>query len=250
MKKFLLLFLLFFLSCVHAACMGRFDKVSGNWHVKNNYFSCTFLQGNMFPGEFIFKDGTQPGSILFRDTVTGPDGKVYALFEERWAETAVLKNDEKSFVIERRGRFYRNASPLISPLEGVKVCCRYEFQKDSPEVVIQITYQKEKDISCKIDSSIHAAWYFNNPFDRITCGKKQENFEFAANKKFRHWNSAGSITLTGKKAVVCMKSSRVIATLAARTLYACSLNGGFWQYQWKKGKNLKAKAVLRLTELK
>ena len=245
MKRYLLSAAVFFCLFMYAGQVGHFDEVSKNWQVKTNYFSCTFLQGNMFPGEFIPADGSRSGIILFRDTATGKDGKTYALFEERWAETKILENNENAFVIERSGRFYRNTSPVITPLKGVRVCCRYEFKKNSPEMTIRIFYRKEKNVFCKIDSSIYLNWYFKQPFEKIICGGKAEKFAVAPGKKHRFWDVSGKIALSGQQAFVELKSSRVIAALVPGALYPCRLNGGFWQYQWKDKDNLEAKAVLR-----
>ena len=245
MKKFLLLLSLTFILSVSAVPMGHFDKVSNNWLVRNNFFTCTFLEGSMFPGEFVFSNGKTPGIILFRDTAT--DGnKPYMLREERWAKTKIIRNDPSAFIIERSGKFYRNSSPLIAPLKSVDVTCRYEFKKDSPEVRIKFFYRKKADVSVKINSGIHLVWYFKNPFDRVLFKGKWEKFSLPAGKKFRAWDTKDKIVLEGKEATIALQSPRVIAAVTPSETFPCSFNGGTWQFLWKNGTAFKSEAVLTL----
>ena len=225
--------------------MGNFDKVSGNWRVKNDFFSCTFLEGSLFPGEFVFNNGKTPGIILFRDTATD-GGKPYMLSEERWADTKIIRNDEKSFIIERLGKFYRNSSPVITPIKSVDVICRYEFKKDSPSVKIKFSYRKKADVTVKINSGIHLVWYFKNPFDRVLFKGKWEKFSLPAGKKFRAWDTPEQIVLEGKDASVTLQSPRVIAAVTPSKTYPCSFNGGKWQFLWKNGTAFESEAVLTL----
>ncbi|MBR7104820.1 MAG: hypothetical protein IKC65_07745 [Lentisphaeria bacterium] len=244
-------YLLFFLSLtavfhIHAAALGRFDSVSGNWHVKTDHFACTFLEGSMFPGEFRFSNGKTPGIILFRDTATGKDGKTYALYEERRAETQIIRNDKTHFIIERTGGFFRNSSPVITPLQGVKVTCRYEFEKNSSAVRLRITYRKTKETICTINSGLRLVWYYTNPFTTLSAGGKTENFVLSGNKKIRFWDVPRQLTLAGKEAEVTLQAPRAIASLSRDRNYPCSLNGGRWQYQWRKEDTLTDEAVLLL----
>ena len=147
------------ISVCFAAEMGKFDSVSQNYLVNTGSFSCTFLQGCMFPTDITLADGTSVGAIIFRDAVTGCDKKVYTLLDERWAETKIIRNDDKEFIIEREGAFMRNVSPLITKLQGVKITCRYTFRKNSNRIGIKFIYRKDAGVSCCINSSINPAWY-------------------------------------------------------------------------------------------
>lgn len=245
MKKFFLLFSLTFILAVNALPMGNFDKVSGNWLVKNDFFSCSFLEGSLFPGEFVFSNGKTPGIILFHDTATD-NGKPYMLSEERRANTRIIRNDSSAFIIERSGKFYRNSSPVIMPLKGIDVSCRYEFKKDSPAIKIKFSYRKKADVTVKINSGIHLVWYFKNPFDRVLFKGKWEKFSLPAGKKFRAWDNKKQIVLDGKEASVSLQSPRVIAALTPSRIFPCSFNGGTWQFLWKNGTEFESEAVLTL----
>lgn len=245
MKKFFLLLSLTFILAVSALPMGNFDKVSGNWLVKNDFFSCTFLEGSLFPGEFVFTNGKTPGIILFRDAATD-NGKTYMLCEERWAKTKIIRNDPSAFIIERSGKFYRNSSPLIAPLKSVDITCRYEFKKNSPAVRIKFSYRKKTDATIKINSGIHLVWYFKNPFDRVLFKGKREKFTLPAGKKFSAFDTKDKIVLEGKDASVTLQSPRVIAALTPSKTFPCSFNGGPWQFVWKNGTVFETEAVLTL----
>ena len=243
MKKILLLLLLAASVCF-ASEMGRLDPVSQNYFVNTGAFSCSFLQGCMFPSDFTLADGTAVGSIIFCDTVTSGDKKVYSLLDERWAETKIIRNNDKEFVIEREGVFMRNVSPLITKLDGVKITCRYTFNKNSNRVGIKFIYRKDPKITCRINSSINPAWYYTTPFDRIIFKGKSEPFQVQSGKKLRFWDSTQPVTLAGKKVFFRLKSPRVIARLLPGSVYSCMLNGGFWQYDWKEGTLLERDAVI------
>ena len=243
MKK-TLLFLFLSVSVCFAAEIGRFDSVSQNYLVNTGAFTCTFLQGCMFPTEITLADGTSLGAIIFRDAVTGSDKKVYTLLDERWADTKIIRNDDREFVIERIGAFMRNVSPLITKLEGVKITCRYTFRKNSNRIGIKFIYRKEAGVSCRINSSINPAWYYSFPFDSIIFKGKTSPFQVQAGKKLRFWDSTQPVTLKGKNVFFRLTGSRVIARLLPGDIYPCMLNGGFWQYDWKEGTLLERDAVM------
>lgn len=247
--KNILLLICFAAVLAYAAPMGHFDKVSGNWLVNNGRFSCSFLEGSMFPGDFTFSDGSTPGIILFRDTITGADKKVYALFEERWAETRIVQNDENTFIIERTGAFFRNANPVITQLKGVTATCRYEFHKNVPQMKMKFTFKKEKALTCRINSCMFLNWYAANPFAYIVSGKKQENFIPLPGQKLRNWDTGNELALKNRTFTVTLKADRCIATIIPGGLFPCRLNGGFWQYPWNGETMLEKEAVLRLERI-
>ena len=129
-------------------------------------------------------------------------------------------------------------------LDGVKITCRYTFNKNSNRVGIKFIYRKDPKISCRINSSINPAWYYTNPFDRIIFKGKSEPFQVQSGKKLRFWDSTQPVTLAGKKVFFRLKSPRVIARLLPGSVYSCMLNGGFWQYDWKEGTLLERDAVI------
>jgi hypothetical protein len=243
MKKCLLLLLLSVSVCF-AAEMGKFDAVSQNYLVNTGSFSCTFLQGCMFPTDITLADGTPVGAIIFRDAVTGSDKKVYTLLDERWADTKIIRNDDKEFIIEREGAFMRNVSPLITKLQGVKITCRYTFRKNSNRIGIKFIYRKNADVKCCINNSITPAWYYSYPFDRIIFKGKAEAFQLQSGKKHRFWDSSKPITLTGKNVFFRLTGKRVIARLLPGDINPCMLNGGFWQHNWQEGNLLEKEAVM------
>ena len=243
MKKTLLLLFLSISVCF-AAEMGKFDAVSQNYLVNTGSFTCTFLQGCMFPTDITLADGTPVGAIIFRDAVTGSDKKVYTLLDERWAETKIIRNDEKEFIIEREGGFMRNISPLITKLQGVKITCRYTFRKNSNRIGIKFIYRKDAGVKCCINNSINPAWYYSSPFDRIIFKGKNEAFQLQPGKKLRFWDSNAPITLAGKNVFFRLTGKRVIARLRPGDINPCMLNGGFWQHNWKDGTQLEREAVM------
>jgi len=238
MKKFLLL-LSFAVFLLHGAEMGRFDKISGNFAVTTDFWTCSFLEGSLFPGEFTFPDGTTPGSIIFDPAATDGKGRTFFLREERWAETKILRNDGEALVIERRGCFWRNVSPLISRFDGVEAVCRYEFSRKSPAVVMKFTFLKKADIFCTVNRCFALSWYFDQPFDAIVARGRRAPFVLDGKKPPRTWDVSDEITLEGKTCRVSLRAKRVIASLRRKgELLPCSLDGGLWQFRWEKGETL------------
>lgn len=238
MKRFLLL-LGFTVSLLHGAEMGRLDPVSGNFLVTTDHWRCTFLQGSLFPGEFVFSDGTAPGSFIFDPAATDGKGRTFFLRQERWAETKILRNDENVCVIERSGGFWRNVSPLIARLDGVEAVCRCEFSRKSPAVVMKFTFRKKADISCTVNRCFALSWYFEQPFDAIVARGRREPFVLDGKKPPRNWDVPDEITLEGKTCRVSLRAKRVIASLRRKgTPFPCSLDGGLWQFRWEKGETL------------
>lgn len=243
MKKLLSLLVLSISVCF-ASEIGRFDSVSQNYFVDTGSFTCTFLQGCMFPSEITLADGTSVGAVIFRDAVTGNGKKVYTLLDERWAKSKIIRNDDKEFIIEREGAFMRNISPLITKLEGVAVTCRYTFRKNSNRIGIKFIYRKDANVTCCINGSISPAWYYSSPFDSVVFKGKTEKMQLQSGKKVRFWDSSKNITLKGEKVFFRLTGSRVIARFLPGDIYPCALNGGFWQYEWKDGTHLEKDAVM------
>lgn len=237
--KRLLLLLCCFAALLRGGEMGRFDKVSGNFTVTTDFWTCTFLEGSLFPGEFTFRDGSAPGNILFDAAATGADGKTYRLAEERWAETKILRNDGENLVIERSGCFWRNISLLITRLDGVEALCRYEFSRKSPSVVMKYTFRKKPEVVCTVNRCFALSWYFEQPFAAIESKGRKEPFVLRSGDRFRNWDAPGRIVLEGKTCRVSLQAKRVIASLRKKgDLLPCSLDGGLWQFRWEKGETL------------
>ena len=248
MKKFLLL-LSFAALLLRGAEMGRLDPVSGNFLVTTDHWHCSFLQGSLFPGEFVFPDGTASGSFVFDPAATNGTGKTFFLRQERWAETKILRNDGENLVIERSGCFWRNVSPLIARLDGVEVVCRYEFARKSPAVTLKFTFRKKAEISCTLNRCFALSWYFEQPFDAVVSRGRREPFVLAGEKLLRTWDVPGEIALESPAFRVILKSKRVIASLRRKgTPFPCSLDGGLWQFRWEKGETLLEREAVLVVE--
>ncbi|MBQ7207896.1 MAG: hypothetical protein IJS01_08880 [Lentisphaeria bacterium] len=248
MKRFLLL-LCFAASLLRGAEMGRLDPVSGNFLVTTDHWHCSFLQGSLFPGEFVFSDGTAPGSFIFDPAATDGKGRTFFLRQERWAETKILRNDENACVIERSGCFWRNVSPLISRLDGVEAVCRYEFARKSPGIVMKFTFRKKADISCTVNRCFALSWYFEQPFGAIAARGGREPFVLGGKKPPRTWDVPGEIVLESPAFRVTLKSKRVIASLRRKgAVFPCSLDGGLWQFRWEKGETLLEREAVLVVE--
>jgi len=238
MKKFLFL-LSFAAFLLNGAEMGRLDPVSGNFLVTTDHWRCAFLQGSLFPGEFVFPDGTTPGSFVFDPAATDGKGRTFLLRQERWAGTKILRNDGENLVIERSGCFWRNVSPLISRLDGVEAVCRYEFARKSPAVVMKFAFRKKAGVSCTLNRCFALSWYFEQPFAAIECKGRKEPFVLRSGDRFRNWDVPDRIVLAGKACRVSLQAKRVIASLRKKgELLPCSLDGGLWQFRWEKGETL------------
>ena len=170
MKKILLL-ILFCTAALYGAPMGKKDKISKSWTITNNYWSCSFIEGAMFPGSFTFADSSSAGGILFRDTAVS-NGKEFYLFEERRAAKNIIVNTEKEFIIELTGTYWRNLTPLITPAAGVRVICRYEFQKKSPSVKMIFKYEVSDNANVRFNSFFNIGWYYENPFEKVIADGK------------------------------------------------------------------------------
>ena len=248
MKKFLLL-LSFAALLLRGAEMGRLDPVSGNFLVTTDHWRCSFLQGSLFPGEFVFPDGTAPGSLIFDPAATDGKGRTYLLRQERWAETKILRNDGENLVIERSGCFWRNVSPLIARLDGVEAVCRYEFARKSPAVLMKFTFRKKAGVSCTVNRCFALSWYFEQPFGTVVSRGRREPFVLAGKKPPRTWDVPNEIALEGPAFRVTLKSKRVIASLRREgTPFPCSLDGGLWQFRWEKGETLLEREAVLVVE--
>ena len=204
------------------------------------------MQGSLFPGEFVFPDGTTPGSFIFDPVATDGTGKTFFLRQERWAGTKILRNDGENLVIERSGCFWRNVSPLISRLDGVEAVCRYEFARKSPAVVMKFAFRKKAGVSCTLNRCFALSWYFEQPFETVVVRGRREPFVLAGKKPPRTWDVPGEIALESPAFRVTLKSKRVIASLRRKGApFPCSFDGGLWQFRWEKGETrLEREAVL------
>ena len=238
MKKILLL-ILFCTVALYGAPMGKKDKISKSWTITNNYWSCSFIEGAMFPGNFTFADGSSAGGILFRDTAISKNKEFY-LFEERRAAENIIANTENEFIIEFAGTYWRNLTPLIVPLNGVKVACRYEFSKNSPSVKMIFKYEVSDDADVRFNSFFNIGWYYENPFEKVIADGK--TFEM---KK--------GLSLSGKKNII-FENSKFIAEFSSDNAFSyvplkksvivccfgCAGNGN------KQNSSFEKKSVLKL----
>ena len=164
--------IVFFVICaIICAPMGKKDKISKSLTITNNCWSCSFIEGAMFPGNFTFADGSSAGGILFRDTAISKSKEFY-LFEERRAAENIVANTENEFIIEFSGTDWRNLTPLIVPLNGVKVVCRYEFSKNSPAVKMIFKYEVSDDADVRFSNFFNIVWYYENPFEKVIADGK------------------------------------------------------------------------------
>ena len=216
MKIFLFL-MLFCITALYGAPMGEKDAISRSWTVKNQYWSCSFIEGAMFPGNFVFSDGSSAGRILFRDSAVYQQKK-FDLFEERHADCRIISNTESDFIIELSGTYWRNITPLISRINGVEVICRYEFQKNSPSVKMIFKYNISNPADIKFDSFFNIGWYYENPFGKIIADGS--SFEM---KKGMNLNRKKSIIFTNNNFKVELDSENVFAEIPARkSVIVCS----------------------------
>jgi hypothetical protein len=243
MKKYILL-LLFISFIAQGNTLATFDKVSQSWIVKNNFYSCIFLEGQLFPSDFTFKDNKSScGVIIFNDTATCSKNKKYLLLEERWAESKIVKNTQDTFIIQRKGSFFNNSNPLISKLDGVSVTCTFKFTKTNPAFEVTILYQKDPNVTCTINTSLNASWFYKNPFDKISNNNKTEDLALKDNS-YRSFDKKNAITLIGKKSKLTIKSKRIITVLKGNNeTYPLYINGGFWQKKWEKEDTLSVSAT-------
>ena len=248
MKKFLFL-LSFALFLLNGAEMGRLDPVSGNFLVTTDHWRCSFLQGSLFPGEFVFPDGTTPGSFIFDPAATDGKGRTYLLRQERWADTKILRNDGENLDDERSGCFWRNVSPLIARLDGVEAVCRYEFARKSPAVAMKFTFRKKAGVSCTVNRCFALSWYFEQPFDAVVARGRRESFVLGGKKPPRTWDVPNEIALENPAFRVTLKAKRVIASLRRKgSPFPCSLDGGLWQFRWEKGETLLEREAVLVVE--
>lgn len=175
MRNILLLIFLF-TAHVYAAPMGQKDKISNSCTVKNDFWSCSFVEGAMFPGKFVFADGTKAGAILFRDTAVFQKQE-FALFEERRAKSKIIANTENEFIIELHGTFWRNVSPLIKCIDNLKVICRYEFKRNSPDIKMIFKYDLSNDSNITFENFFNIIWYYEHPFTYASVNKKDYKLE-------------------------------------------------------------------------
>ena len=200
MKK-ILFFVFMAVFAVYGVQMAQFDDISKNITVKNDYWSCSFVEGSMFPGNFVFADGSRAGAVLFRDTVTY-QGKEFALFEERHSEKKIIRNTEDEFIVEFSGTYWRNVSPLITAVKGLNVICRYEFKRNLPSVKMIFKYAFNDAQKIVFNNFLTVGWYYENPFDKaIFDGKSyklSKNLHLDGAKTAAFANSEFSVQLEGK----------------------------------------------------
>lgn len=209
MKKLLALIFVFG-AVLYAAPMGKIDSISKILTVKNNYWSCSFINGSMLPGDFVFADGSRAGAIIFRDAAV--DGKQeFYLFEERHTERKIIRNTEDEFIAEFSGGYWRNVSPLIKPLPGVKVVCRYEFKRNSPTVKMTFKYDYKDVKNVIFKDFFHIGWYYENPFKTAVIDGKT----FELQKGFQRGN-AKSVIFKNDKFSVQLSGNNVLAAVPKR----------------------------------
>ena len=165
---------------VYGAEMAQFDSISKNLNIRNNYWSCSFIEGSMFPSNFVFADGSSAGAILFRDTVV-QQGKEFLLFQERHAEKNIIKNTEDECIIELSGTYWRNISPLITSVKGLNVVCRYEFKRTKPTVKMIFKYTVNGATAIVFNNFFKIGWYYTNPFDKVIVDEKITPIEEESN---------------------------------------------------------------------
>ncbi|MBR2722902.1 MAG: hypothetical protein IKB77_01100 [Lentisphaeria bacterium] len=217
MKKIVFLIALF-AAVLYAAPMGNINDISKTLTVKNDYWSCSFIAGSMFPGDFVFKNGTRAGAILFRDTAVC-DGMEFYLFEERRSNCRILVNTANEFAVEFTGRYWRNVSPLIKPLQGVDVTCRYEFKKNSPQMKMIFTYSMSNNAEINFKSFFNIGWYYRNPFTAAFAdGRKVEL------KKNLHISNCQNVSFANNSFAVQLDSENVFVSLPrTKSIIVCEL---------------------------
>ncbi len=217
MKKIVFLITLF-AAALHAAPMGNINDISKTLTVKNDYWSCSFIAGSMFPGDFVFKNGIRAGAMLFRDTAVC-DGMEFYLFEERHSNCRILVNTENEFTAEFTGKYWRNVSPLIMPMQGVDVTCRYEFKKQSPQMKMIFTYNISNDAEINFKSFFNVGWYYRNPFTAASADGKQVSV-----KKNLHISNCQNVSFANNSFTVQLNSENVFVSLPRKkSIIVCEL---------------------------
>lgn len=213
--------LFFVFTAVWTVCgaqMAQFDSISKNLNIRNNYWSCSFIDGSMFPNNFVFADGSSAGAILFRDTVIY-QGMEFALFEERHAEKNIIKNTEDECIIELSGTYWRNVSPLILPVKGLNVTCRYEFNRMQPTVKMIFKYTFHDAQKIVFNNFFTVGWYYENPFDKIIV-----DAEITPIKKGLRLQGRKSAAFTDSKFAVKLEGENIFAEVPQRkNIIACML---------------------------
>ena len=164
--------MIFCAAALQAAPMGTADKISDTLTVRNDFWQCSFIEGSIFPSDFVFKNGTRPGVILFRD-IASVGKNYYTLHDERHAERRIISNTADECIIETSGTFWRNQNPVISALQGVTVSCRYEFKRNSSIVKMQMKYINDSKENIRFHGAFDMTWYFKNPFDDVSIGGRK-----------------------------------------------------------------------------
>ncbi len=225
MKKIILM-LCFCSIAVQAAVMGTVDRISKTLTVRNDFWQCSFIEGSMFPSDFVFKNGKKPGIILFRDTAQS--GKtVYSLHEERHSVCRILKNTANELIVEFEGGFWRNQNPVISPLKDLKVICRYEFKRDSDIVKMHIKYVKKSAENIKINDIFDMNWYYENPFDAVSIDGRKIDFK-KAQKPLNPFSGKAYIVFENRDCFIKYSAANVRFLYARRGNFpiSVSIKGG------------------------
>lgn len=239
MKKILFVMFLF-AAVLYGAPMACKDNISKKLTVKNDFWSCSFIEGAMFPGEFVFVDGSSAGAILFRDTAVCRK-QVFQLFEERHAECRIIRNTKDEFIVEFRGTFWRNISPVITPLNGVKVVCRYEFKRNEPSVKMIYRYDFKNAENIVFNNFFNIGWYYENPFDKGFVDGKRFDISKGTVRK-----GSKKIAWGNSKFTVQLESENVFAEIPRKKNIIVCLLGQADKRTVTGSGSFEKRAVLRL----
>lgn len=111
------------------------NEITGNITVDNGIFSCTFFQGHFFPVFFTGADGRRAGATCWQDGMTLPDGQLFTLDGERWAEFTVKESGKERFVIAVKGVFCGgNDRMFLRALPGVSAELIWQIAAGSPVI--------------------------------------------------------------------------------------------------------------------